>query len=339
MDHVQTVLGPVDPHDLGRVLPHEHLLALTPGPFTGDSAITDDDRIETAVRALRGLRERGYGTVVDVSPYGVVGRGEDGDDVALLAEIARRSGLHVVAGSGLYLDTWTPAWAQGAGEDAITERLLADVRAGMGASGVRAGVLGEQGTSLGAMTEREAVHFRAAARVAAETGLTLFTHTTHGTLAFDQIAMLRDAGVDLSRVVIGHIDTQLSIDYALEVLATGVSVAVDTIGKQEWDFFLGPPEPHVEGEFTKHAFWRPDDRRADLVAALVQHGHAEQVLLSMDVTGAETWMNLETHGRYGYAYLQDVFAGLLYERGVSEREYDAMTITAPARLLAVGPSS
>jgi phosphotriesterase-related protein len=337
MTQVQTVLGPVDPADLGRVLPHEHLLALEPGPFAGDADVTDEDRVDRAVRALRGLPERGYGTVVDVSPYGVVGRDDDGANVVLLAEIARRSGMHVVSGTGLYLDTWTPGWAERASEDEVAARLRADVASGIGATGIRAGVLGEQATSLGAMTEREERHLRAAARVAAETGLTLFTHTTHGTLAFDQIRMLQDAGVDLGRVVVGHIDTQLSASYALDVLATGVSVAVDTIGKQEWDFFLGPPPVRDEpGEFVKNAFWRPDEGRADLVAEIVRAGYGDRVVLSMDVTGAETWMNADTHGRYGYTYLHDRFAPMLFERGVTAEQYDAMSIATPARLLAVG---
>jgi predicted metal-dependent phosphotriesterase family hydrolase len=30
---VETVLGPVAPDELGRVLHHEHLLSLTPGPW------------------------------------------------------------------------------------------------------------------------------------------------------------------------------------------------------------------------------------------------------------------------------------------------------------------
>ena len=74
---VMTVLGPVASADLGRVMPHEHLLSLTPGPWlTGG---TRDDSLDRAVDALAGLRDLGFGTIVDLSPYGVVGRDENGD--------------------------------------------------------------------------------------------------------------------------------------------------------------------------------------------------------------------------------------------------------------------
>src|SRR4051794_16129471 len=98
---VQTVLGPVAPEELGRVLHHEHLLSLTPGPWlaggrpsSGPGALPggtadplrDEDQVARAVEALSGLRSLGFGTVVDLSPYGVVGRDPTGANVALLKE-------------------------------------------------------------------------------------------------------------------------------------------------------------------------------------------------------------------------------------------------------------
>jgi predicted metal-dependent phosphotriesterase family hydrolase len=333
---VQTVLGPVPDTDLGRVLTHEHLLALEPGPFDEKSTITDEDRINRAVQSIRGLRERGYGTIVDVTPYGLAGRDQNGDNTHLLAEISKHSGIHIVSGSGVYLDTWAVPWADGASVDTLTERFIRDVTEGIGTTGIRAGVLGEQATGLGRTSDRERTCFRASARAAAATGVTLMTHTTHGTLALDQIAMLREEGVDLRRVVIGHMDTQLSVDYALEVLQAGVCIAIDTIGKQEWDFFLGPPSGNrSEGQFAKTSFWRSDEARADLVTELVDKGFTDRIVLSMDITGAETWMNPTTHGRLGYNYLDEVFRPMLLHRGVTADQYDQVTIDTPARLLAL----
>ena len=330
---VQTVLGPVDPSELGRVLPHEHLLSLEPGPFGDSSEITDEDRIARAVQALRGLPALGYRTVVDLSSYGVVGRDASGQNIRLLPEIARRSGMHVVAGTGFYLDSWAPPWSAGMTAADIGRRLTTDLDEGVGGTTVRAAVIGEQATGLGELSSTEASRFRGAADVAAATGVALFTHTTHGTLVDEQLEMLRASGVDLGRVVIGHVDTQLSIELALEIAGTGANVAIDTIGKEHWDFFLGPPTGQPTGEYEKHAFSRPDRGRADMVAALVAAGHADRVLLSMDITGAEIWLNESTLGRYGYAYLHRVFAPMLFKRGVTEQQYDAMTISTPARLL------
>ncbi|GLI26402.1 phosphotriesterase [Agromyces rhizosphaerae] len=333
MAEVMTVRGPVPSSELGRIMPHEHLLSLTPGPWlTGGHA---DDRADLAVGALAGLAERGFGTVVDLSPYGVVGRDADGADAALLAEISERSGLHIVSGTALYLESYAPAWAREASLDDLTRRFVADATTGIGDSGVRAGVYGEQATSLDEITPFEDRVLRAVARAHRETGLTIMTHTTHGTMAHEQVDLLASEGADLDRVVIGHLDTQLSVDAARSVIDRGVRIAIDTIGKEVWDFFLGPVPDRADGEFGKRAFARSDAGRADLVAELVADGYADRILLAQDLTGAEVWMNAGTHGQLGYAYLADRFLPELTARGVSDDAIEQMTARTPARLLEV----
>ncbi|MGZ4565342.1 MAG: phosphotriesterase family protein [Blastococcus sp.] len=340
------MLGPVAPEDLGRVLHHEHLLSLTPGPWLaggpGDGqraparTVRDEDQVTRAVEALSCLRALGFGTVVDLSPYGVVGRDADGTNVALLQEISRRTGLHVVTGTSVYLEAFSPGWAVRASVEEMTERFVRDATEGIGGTSVRAGVLGEQATSLGTITPHERKCLVAAARAARRTGLALITHTTHGTMALEQIDLLAEEGVDLRRVVIGHMDTHPDTDYVLEVAARGVSVAFDTIGKQSWDFRVepDPPEP-PDGEFGKRAYRRADRVRAARVAALVAAGLTDRVLLSHDLTGEEVYLNRQTHGHWGYTYLAAAFAGLLAEHGVSPAELDVMLRANPARLLAV----
>ncbi|UKA59457.1 phosphotriesterase family protein [Arthrobacter sp. FW306-2-2C-D06B] len=331
---VTTVLGTVSTDDLGRVMPHEHLLSLTPGPWlTGGLR---DDAVDRAVEALGSLREFGFGTVVDLSPYGVVGRDDNGDNAALLAEISRKTGLHIVSGTAFYLESYSPEWAQDADAGVLAERLIRDVVHGIGDSGIRAGIFGEQATSLGEITEYEEKCLRAVARAQRETGLAIMTHTTHGTMAFEQLEILRSEGVDLDRVVIGHMDTQLSPEFVRRVLDAGPRIAIDTIGKESWDFFLGPaPDPRPDGEFDKHAFHRSDAGRADLVAWLVSLGYTDRILLAQDLTGAEVWMNPKTHGIHGYSYLGAVFVPELRARGVSDADCERLLSANPARVLEV----
>ncbi|MGG7509849.1 phosphotriesterase family protein [Plantibacter sp. YIM 135249] len=334
---VTTVLGPVPADQLGRVMPHEHLLSLTPGPWqSGGTRAAGVDAVELAVAALAGLQDLGFGTVVDLSPYGVVGRDADGDNAALLIEVSRRTGLHIVSGTAFYLESYSPAWSREADLATLTERLLRDVRHGIGESGVRAGIFGEQATSLGEITAHEEKCLRAIGRAQRETGLSIMTHTTHGTMAVEQLDILRWEGVDLDRVVVGHMDTHLSRDLVREVLDLGARIAIDTIGKETWDFFLGPePEDRPEGEFGKHSFHRSDAGRADLVAWLVSLGYTDRILLAEDLTGAEVWMNPGTHGQLGYSYLGAAFVPALLERGVTEAQIEHLLATNPARVLEV----
>ncbi|GII97904.1 phosphotriesterase-related protein [Sediminihabitans luteus] len=337
---VQTVLGPVPASDLGRVLHHEHLLSLTPGAWLSgggdDPALIAEDQVERAVGALRGARAAGVGTVVDLSPYGVVGRDERGENVVRLQEISRRAGVHVVTGTAVYLESFSPVWTVEASLDDMTARFVRDAARGIAGTGVRAGVLGEQATGLDVITAHEEKCLRAAARAHAETGLALVTHTTHGTMALEQVELLRSEGVDLARVVIGHMDTHPDTDYVRRVLDTGVHVAFDTIGKQLWDFRVEPlPADLPDGPMLKDAYHRSDVTRADRVAALVAEGYGERVLLAQDLTGEEVSLNPGTHGVWGYGYLTGPFAAMLRERGVGEDAFETMLTTTPARLLAV----
>lgn len=332
MDHVQTVLGPVDPADLGLVMPHEHLISLVPGPWLSGGTV--DDPVEIAVAALQGIRDLGFGTVVDLSPYGVVGRDDDGHSLGLLQEISRRSGLHVVAGSSVYLEPYSPQWALDADVDAMHARFVADATAGVGDSGIRVGILGEQATGLGEITAHEEKCLRAAARACRDTGLALNTHTTHGTMALEQVEILREEGMDPSRVVIGHMDIHPDLSYVKQVLDTGVSVAFDTIGKQFWDFVLAPlPADPPEGEFEKRAYYRSDRSRARGLATLVAEGYADRILLSLDMTGAEVYLNGATHGQSGYSYLGRTFVPMARDLGVPEDALHQMLARNPARLL------
>lgn len=350
--HVQTVLGPVQPGEIGRVLHHEHLLSLTPGPWLaggrawhhssrscGDLSDKENakDQVQRAVEALSGLASLGIDTVVDLSPYGVVGRHDDGANVTLLQEISRRSGVHVVSGTAVYLEPFSPEWTLTASLDEITERFIADATTGIGSTSVRAGVLGEQATGLDVITAHEEKCLRAAARAHRATGLSLVTHTTHGTMAHEQVAILREEAADLNRIVIGHLDTHPDTGYVREVLQTGVNIAFDTVGKQFWDFRITPMPNHPpEGEFSKQAYHRADHTRARRAAELVAEGYEDQILLSQDLTGSEVYLNPTTHGQWGYSYLGAPFAALLRRHGVTSMQLEMMLHTNPLRLLTIG---
>ncbi|GII25625.1 phosphotriesterase family protein [Planosporangium mesophilum] len=330
MGYVQTVRGPVAPESLGRVMPHEHLGSLVPGPWLSGGA--GDHRADLAVDAVAGLPGLGFGTVVDLSPYEVVGH-----DVTLLRDVAERTGLNVVAGSSIYLEPYSPRWALEAGVDEMRERFVADATVGIGDTGIKAGIYGEQATGLNEITPHEEKCLRAAARAHRVTGLSINTHTTHGTMALEQVEILREEKVDLDRVVIGHMDIHPDPAYLRAVLKTGVSIAFDTIGKQFWDFVLAPPpEDPPEGEFGKRAYYRPDRSRLSNLAALVREGYADRILLAQDMTGAEAYLNPRTHGRLGYSYLGQEIVPALGRLGVSDDDLEQMLVRNPARLLTIG---
>jgi predicted metal-dependent phosphotriesterase family hydrolase len=333
MSYVQTVTGPVDPGRLGRVLTHEHLGSLVPGPWLSGGA--GDHSAELAVGALARVSELGFRTVVDLTPIGIR---EVPRNIKLLREVAERTGLNIVAGSAFYLEPFMPEWVRSAQLDELAEFFTREATVGIDGTDIKLGMYGEAATGLGTIAPAEAKCLRAIARAHRATGLSINTHTTHGTMALEQVDLLRQEGVDLSRVVIGHMDIQPELDYLRQVLRTGVSVAFDTIGKEFWDFVLKPLPGGEQppGEFAKRGYHRPDATRLEELAILVGEGFAGQLLLAHDMTGREAYLNPKTHGTYGYSYMGDVIVPRLCQMGVSDSAIEQMLVRNPARLLSLG---
>jgi phosphotriesterase-related protein len=312
MSHVQTVLGPIDPGDLGWTLPHEHTaIALWHIPNRWDYwELRRDEPL--ICEELGAFRAAGGGAIADLTLDGV------GRDPEWLAGISRATGLHVVMGAGWYRGAHYPAEAlvDRRSVDALAAVIVRDAAIGVGETGVRAGIIGEIGTDkpwISALEER--VH-RAAARAARRTGLAITTHAVQSTVGLDQLDVFEAEGADLSRVVIGHADSNPSLDYHLAIVERGATVEFDFLGMS-----FSPLERHGEG------------RIIDNLRELLARGHAERVVLSQDVCHDS---QLTAYGGNGYTYLARTFLPRLRAAGVSEDEIRTITVDNPRRLLTVG---
>jgi len=338
---IDTVLGEVDIEEIERVLPHEHLLSFVPGPWLlggpprgSEEDVLYDHAVDLAVEQLEAVREFGFNLILDLSPYGVVGRNESGSNSSLFAEISRRSGVHICLGTSVYLEAFSPEWLRSLSRDEIAALFIRDLTAGIAQSSVRASVIGEQATGLDEITDFERRCLLAACDAHKETGAPIFTHTTHGSMALEQIDIFSKEGIQLDKVVIGHMDIQPDREYTAKVLNSGASVALDTIGKQYWEFFLAPKTtPDEEGEFNSRFYYRSDESRLELLLYLIDQGFLDQILLAQDLTGAEAYLNPSTHGSWGLNYLARVFLPALLDLGISEEQITALTRENPLRML------
>jgi predicted metal-dependent phosphotriesterase family hydrolase len=309
---VQTVLGPIDPTTLGWTLPHEHT-AIALWHIANRWDYWELRRDEPVIlEELAAFRAAGGGALVDLTLDGV------GRDPEWLAGLARTSGLHVVMGSGWYRGAHYPAetLVDRRSVDALADEIVRDATEGVGETGIRSGIIGEIGTDkpwLSALEER--VH-RAAARAARRTGLAITTHAVQSTVGLDQLAVFEAEGADLSRVVIGHADSNPSLDYHLAIVERGATVEFDFLGMS-----FTPLERHGEV------------RIVDLLRELLARGHVERILLSQDVCHDG---QLRRYGGNGYTYLADTFLPRLRAAGVSDAEIRTITIDNPRRLLTVG---
>ena len=308
----QTVLGPVNPAELGWVLPHEHTaIALWHIPNRWDYwELRRDEPV--IVEELAAFRAAGGGTVVDLTLDGV------GRDPEWLAGLARATGLHVVMGAGWYRGAHYPAEAlvDRRSVDALTDLIVRDATIGVGDTGIRAGIIGEIGTDKPWLSAQEERVHRAAARAARRTGLAITTHAVQSTVGIDQLDVFAAEGADLSRVVIGHADSTPSLDYHLAIVERGAAVEFDFLGMA-----FTPLERHGEG------------RLVDILRELLARGHVERILLSQDVCHDG---QLRRYGGNGYTYLAEAFLPRLRAAGVSDEEIRTMTVDNPRRLLTIG---
>lgn len=251
MAHVMTVTGPISAAELGPTDAHEHLFLATPAQ--PDDTLADLDR---AVAELEEGQASGLHAIVELTPIGL-GRRPD-----LLREASRRSGLAIVAATGFHRDAHyaTGHWVLDASVDALAQRMVAEIRDGMG-DGVRAGVI-KAGASHERISPAEECRLRAVAAAAVETGAPVFVHTEAGTFGPEIVDLLAGAGVPPHRVTLAHLDRNPDRPLHTAVCERGVNLVYDTIGRAKYG---------------------PDSDRVSLIADLVAAGYGGQLMLGLDL--------------------------------------------------------
>ncbi len=310
MAHVQTVLGPIGPDELGFTLPHEHTqIALWHIQSRWDYWQLTRDR-PVILGELEPFRAAGGSGLVDLTLPGV------GRDPVWLRDIAEKSGLHVVMGCGWYRTAYYPpeALIDRRSVDDLADELVAEVEDGVGDTGVRPGIIGEIGTDKPWLSPAEERVHRAVARAARRTGLAITTHAVLSDVGLAQLRIFEEEGADLSRVVIGHADSYQVLAHYLAILERGASL--------EFDFIGMPWERERIGEA----------RTIELVCELLGRGHADRIFLSQDVCNDS---QLKAFGGNGYSYLTESFLPRLRAAGVSDAEIETITVSNPRRLLTI----
>jgi phosphotriesterase-related protein len=342
---VQTVLGPVPPDHLGITLPHEHLLIdqrpyyrepegasargrgrrpiglLNHHEFTNDWTLNLDDLHildeATAIEEIECFRREGGGAVVDVTPVGL------GRDPVGLQRIARATGLHVIMGAGYYTDQTLPADMMLRDEDTLAREMAGEITDGVGATGVRAGLIGEIGCSW-PPTRNELKVLRAAAAAARQTGAPLMIHPGPGPDApAGHLEVVRQAGLDAYRVIMAHIDHTTCDRERLRSLAeTGCYLAYDHFGKEVSHF----PSLVTDAGFEMLT----DAGRVREILWLLEHGYGRQVHLSQDIA---IKVKLTRYGGFGYAHLLRRVVPRLRRAGLTDADLKMLLVDNPARAL------
>lgn len=315
MSIVRTVLGDVDPAELGVTYAHEHLVIDGGRPVLMEPEFDLGD-VDAMAAELGEAAQHGLRTVVDAMPC------DAGRNVNKLAELSRRTGVHVVAPTGLHHDRYYgPAhWSHRIATDELADLFARDVTDGIDAydyagpvvrrTAHRAGVIKVAGSADG-VSDRDRRVFEAAASAHAHTGAPILTHCEHGAGAPEQIRLLSDLGVAPSNVIVSHVDKIVDRGYQREVLATGAFAEYD----QSFRWPAGVP-----------------NGTAQLIAAMAEDGLVDRIVLGMDAARRRYY---RVHGGApGLAWLLDGFTEVLRAAGIDAAIRRALFVTNPARAFA-----
>jgi len=335
---IQTVCGPIEPDTLGVTLGHEHLLidlrelwdepatderrALAQAPITlqsratwaqnpyesRDNLLIDDE--DAAVEELRAFAQAGGRSLIDMTVDGLDPKPE------ALRRISQRSGVQIVMGTGVYRAFAHPPWVAGMTVDELAARFVGAIQVGINGTDVRAGLLGELGTSSPILPDEVKV-LRAAARAHFKTGVSINVHPAifhrEGPRILD---VLEAEGVDLRRVALSHMDEQLDHDYHRSLAGRGAWLSFDTLGSEE--------------TFGPNAKEPTDDQRVDALLRLLDAGWSGQILLSQDVC---TKLQLLRFGGKGYSHVLTAIVPRLRAAGLGQPAISELLVDNPRRFL------
>lgn len=301
LPHVMTALGPIDPDELGVTLPHEHIFARPPGADP-DLVLDDPHR---ALSELESYYLAGGRTIVDMSTV------DYGRDAAAIAWIAARSPVNLVAATGHQQDRFAAPFLGDSSAEEIAAQSVRELTSGIDETGVKAGVI-TAGASFGGITPVEERVLQAAAWAQLETGAPISAQAEVGSMALEQLAILREEGAEAGRIIIGHLDHRRDDTFLRQILETGAYVSVDHISH--------PPDGRDQG-------------RAAMVKRLIDAGYADRIVLSGDL--ARRSMRPAYGGTPGWTYLIEGFPLLLMEAGVGAEEVRRLVVENPARALTV----
>jgi phosphotriesterase-related protein len=307
---VETMTGPVAVDRLGFTLMHEHIIGRSEGVTYNFPRVFDAANwLKEAYKALVAAKASGIDTIVDLTVMGI------GRDVPLLAPIAEKAGINVIAATGLYTFDEVPGYFRPRHTDEVADLFVADITEGIQATDVKAAMIKCCTDEPGVTPGVEKV-LRASARAHLRTGAPISTHTHAGLRrGLDQQRIFAEEGVDLRRVVIGHSGDSEDLDYLTKLMDAGSYIGMDRFGL---DMIL------------------PDDKRVATIAKLCEMGYAERMVLSHD---ASVYMDSfppaamkQFAPNWHYLHVPNDVIPALREAGVTQSQIDLMMRENPRRI-------
>lgn len=301
---LRTVTGDWAPVEDGVVYMHEHLII--------DSPLIADRfphihlwEVDAAVEETRACAAGGVSLMVDAMPCA------SGRDAGRLRLISERTGVKIVASTGLHHDRYYGAlhWSNRVSADQLADLFVADLLKGIDEfdytspvvrrGTARAGIV-KVATSGEIPDARDRRNLEAAAIASLRTGAPILTHCEGGRGGLAQTDILVGYGVPAASITLSHIDKAGDPAYLRDLAATGVTLEFDQILKN-----------HARGLAAVEAL-------VDLAA----QGFADRIVVGTDGARRTLWA---VHGGVpGLAWLAASLPSLLRGAGLPQETVDGI---------------
>lgn len=285
MNFIRTVDGDIKPEELGFTYAHEHIVCIPPywKERNEDDLLLDDE--SKSLKDVMDFKKAGGNSIVDATAV------DYGRDVKAVKRISQKTGVKIIATAGFnksflwdakLKDNLKPVvgnyetygeWIEKATVNELAQYVISEIEEGLEGTNIRGGQL-KFGTGYNSISPLEVKTIKAVVIAHKETKAPIHSHTEAGTMALEQIELLKKEGVNLERVSFGHMDRNLDPYYHVQIAKTGAFLCFDGIGK------------------IKYA---PESDRINQIIYLVKQGFKDQILISGD-TARKSYYKHYNHG-------------------------------------------
>ncbi len=337
---IQTVTGWIESNIVTAALPHEHILSdlrplvtpldngvfyekvalhnygeLSRNPYAVlDNAVLDDKK--AAIDEFCRLKKAGYNLVAEVTTA------DFGRDVQFMQELSLATGVNIVAGCGCYIDAAVSDELKARSVAELRDIILKELTEGVDGTGIKAGVIGEIGSS-GKITPYEYNFLKAAAQAQKETGFGMHIHAClwnrEGLNALDYAV---SCGAAADKICIDHVDVRLDEEYILGALDRGAYVEFDDFGKE---YYVDRADRNLLDDSFAY-----DTERVAFIKRMIERGYTGQLLISNDICLKSM---LHAYGGWGYDHIGKHIVPMMEDFGIGAKDIDKIIRENPIRFL------
>jgi phosphotriesterase-related protein len=285
---------------------HEHVMSQG---FVAQNypELLGENYLDRIIEGIAAAKQGGVGTIIDATTFDL------GRDVAVLAEVGRKTGVNIIACTGWWMNL--PQYLAGTSPDLYADLFVREIQEGIAGTGIKAGIL-KSAADFGGVTAAGEIMLRAVARAHLRTQVPIMLHSyAPEQVAKRQLAILKEEGVDLRRAAVDHVNDTKDLEYLAWLLDQGCYLGMDRY-----------PGLNLSSR-----------ARTETLKQLVETGWTDRLLPSHDcglVTPLTFYPpdvkeSIEKGNPHGYLYLKKVVFPQLEEMGISKAVINTLCVNGP----------